>query len=169
MFAIKIKNIWNFSIWACAGESEKFNSNYTSTNIDNQFLINLPGSYSFNLDYKFLHWFVGFVDGEGNFHIRILDLKEDSFKSVQFIFQIGLHKDDIKVLEYIKNTIKCGHISKSGNRVNFFVNDINSLKNIILPIFDNINLNSSKFHHFQLFKKALLLAANKEHLTPSGA
>jgi len=95
-------------------------------------------------------------------------LKENTYKNAQFTFQIGLHEDDLKVLEYIMNTIKCGHIFKSKNRVNFFVNDINSLLYTIIPIFDNVNLNSSKYHHFLLFKKAVILTKNKKHLSDEG-
>lgn len=75
---------------------------------------------------EFLEWFVGFTDGEGNFNIKLTDFNHNNFKYVQFTFQIGLHKDDITVLEYIMNNLKCGHISKSDNRINYFVNDINS-------------------------------------------
>ena len=87
---------------------------------------------------------------------------------MQLTFQIGLHKDEIKTLEFIKNTLKCGHISQSNNRINYFVNDINSLANILLPIFENVNLNSSKYHSYLLFKKATLLVANKQHLSENG-
>ena len=73
----------------------------------------------------------------GNFNIKLTDFNHNNFKYVQFTFQIGLHKDDIQVLEFIMNTLKCGHISKSGNRVNYFINDKNSLLNIVLPIFNN--------------------------------
>lgn len=66
------------------------------------------------------------------------------------------------------DTLKCGHISKSGNKINFFVNDQDSLLNIIIPIFNYVNLNSSKYHHFVLFKKALSLINNKEHFTDKG-
>lgn len=111
---------------------------------------------------------MGFTDGEGNFHIKTTDLKENTFKNVQFTFQIGLHKDDLQVLEYIMNTLKCGHISKSGNRVNYFINDKNSLLNIVLPIFNNTNLNSSKYYQFKLFEKAVLLTNDKQHLLPQG-
>ena len=34
------------------------------------------------------------------------------------------------------NTLKCGHISKSKDKINYFVNDINSLLYVIIPIFD---------------------------------
>jgi len=110
---------------------------------------------------------VGFTDGEGNFNIKLTGL-ENTFKNVQFTFQIGLHIDDIETLQYIKDNLKCGHISKSGNRVNYFVNDINSLINVIIPVFTNFSLNSSKFHHFMLFKKAVLSTKNKFHLSNQG-
>jgi hypothetical protein len=66
------------------------------------------------------------------------------------------------------NTIKCGHISKSKDKINFFVNDINSLLNVIIPIFTNVNLNSSKYYHFELFKKAVSLTDRKNHLSDEG-
>ena len=64
----------------------------------------------------------------------------------------------------------------SQNRVNYFVNDIRghrsavapSLLYIIIPIFNKINLNSSKYHHFELFKRAVLLTKDKEHLPNEG-
>jgi hypothetical protein len=95
-------------------------------------------------------------------------LNDNTYKYAQFTFQIGLHKDEIKVLEYIMNTLKCGHISKSKDKINFFVNDLNSLLYVIIPIFDYVNLNSSKYHHFELFKKALLLTKDKNHLSEKG-
>ena len=38
-------------------------------------------------------------------------------------FQIGLHIDDLFILEYIKNYLNCGHISISGKFCNYFIND----------------------------------------------
>ena len=111
---------------------------------------------------------MGFTDGEGNFNIKLTGLENTTFKNVQFTFQIGLHIDDIETLQYIKDNLKCGHISKSGNRANYFVNDINSLINVIIPVFINFPLNSSKFHHFMLFKKAVLSTKNKFHLSNQG-
>ena len=54
------------------------------------------------------------------------------------------------------------------DKVNFFVNDINSLLYIIIPIFEHVNLNSSKYHHFLLFKKAVMLKKDKKHLSNEG-
>jgi len=145
---------------------ESNNVSVSNTN-KNKLLITLPTS-TFYLNREFIEWLVGFTDGEGNFSIRLTALTDSTYKSAQFTFQIGLHKDDIKVLEYIMNTLKCGHISKYKDRVNYFVNDINSLLYVILPIFDYVNLNSSKYHHFEIFKKAVLLTKDKKHLTDKG-
>lgn len=127
-----------------------------------------PDLVPYYLTKEFIEWFVGFTDGEGNFNIKITGLMNNTFKNVQFTFQIGLHKDELKVLEYIMNTLQCGHISQSNNRVNYFVNDLNSLLDIIIPIFDYVNLNSSKYHHYELFKKAVELTKDKSHLSDKG-
>lgn len=66
------------------------------------------------------------------------------------------------------NTLKCGHISKSKDRINFFVNDINYLLYVIIPLFDYVNLNSSKYHSFELFKKAVFLTKDKSQLLENG-
>lgn len=143
-----------------AGKAEKLNISIPTTSTKE--------ANSYSLDRRFLEWFVGFTDGEGNFHIRLTDFKDTNYKYAQFTFQINLHKDEIEVLEYIKNTLKCGHISKSKDKVNYFVNDINSLLYVIIPIFNYVNLNSSKYHHFKLFEKAVLLTENKYHLSTEG-
>ena len=146
-----------------------------NTNVNNKLLIIIPSyknkeANSYYLEKSFLEWFVGFTDSEGNFNIKITGLTDNTFKNVQFTFQIGLHKDEIKVLEYIMSILKCGHISKSKSkdRINYFINDINSLLYVIIPIFNYINLNSSKYHHFILFKKAVMLTKDKNHLLNKG-
>ena len=105
---------------------------------------------------EFLEWFVGFTDGgrAGNFNIKLTDFNNNNFKYVQFTslrLQIGLHKDDITVLEYIMNNLKCGHISKSDNRINYFVNDINSLKNNLLINWIRITLKNKIWKINQLW------------------
>jgi cytochrome c oxidase subunit 3 len=149
------------------------NVEMNNNNKTNNLLITMPSfnnkeSESYFLEKNFLEWFVGFTDAEGNFNIKLSNLNNNTFKRVQFTFQIGLHEDDREVLSYIMNTLKCGHISKSKGRVNFFVNDLNSLLHIIIPIFDYVNLNSSKYYHFELFKKAVFLTKDKSHLLDKG-
>ena len=136
-----------------------------SSNSD-KLLITLPESnHSYFIDKQFIEWLVGFTDAEGNFHIKLTDLQDNTFKYVQFTYQIGLHEDEVEVLEYIMNTLKCGHITKSKGKVNYFVNDLNSLLNIIIPIFNYVNLNSSKYHHFVSFSKAVELKRDSKKLS----
>jgi hypothetical protein len=66
------------------------------------------------------------------------------------------------------NNLKCGHISRSQDRVNYFVNDRISLLYVILPIFNTINLNSSKYHKFKVFNKAVSLMKDNSHLYDKG-
>lgn len=111
----------------------------------------------FILDGHFLEWFCGFTDSSGNFTITLRNKDDNNrispYTSAMLTFQISLHLDDKKALERIKNKLQCGKISVSEtdchNKCNFFVNDIFSLVNIIQPIFDNVQLNSSKNLKFQ--------------------
>lgn len=140
-------------------------------NSEDGLLITLPETSQsllenhYTIDKQFIEWLVGFTDAEGNFHIKLTDLKDNTFKYVQFTFQIGLHEDEVELLELIKNTLKCGHISKSKGKVNYFVNDLNSLLYIIIPLFNHVNLNSSKYHHFVSFMKAVELKRNNKNLS----
>lgn len=111
---------------------------------------------------------MGFVDAEGNFHIKITGLSNNTDKNIQLTFQIGLHVNDPKVVEYIMNNIKCGHITTSANRVNFFFNYKLSLKHVVIPIFNYVNLNSSKYHHFIAFENAFNIVKTNNHLNQTG-
>lgn len=58
-------------------------------------MITLPNSVNkaevlpYSLRKEFIEWFVGFTDGEGNFNIKLTGLTDNTFKYVQFTFQIG--------------------------------------------------------------------------------
>src|SRR5467141_3106147 len=83
-------------------------------------------------------------------------------------FQIDLHIDELPLLEHIKNKLNCGHISITNSRCNYFVNDKTSLIQVILPIFNFVKLNSSKYYQFLIFEKAINLVKEKKHLSPEG-
>jgi hypothetical protein len=123
---------------------------------------------TFYLNSKFLEWLSGFTDAEGNFNISFRNLINDKYNSLILTFQIGLHIDDLNLLIFIKENLNCGHISISGSRSNYFVNDQASLINVILPIFNFVKLNSSKYYQFLIFEKAVKLIKNKKHLSPEG-
>jgi cytochrome c oxidase subunit 3 len=138
-----------------------------SNNEENKLMINLKGK-TFYLHKNFLQWFVGFVDAEGNFNISLRNFKENKYNSYILTFQIGLHIDDIDILNSIHKKLKSGHISVSGYRCNYFINDKDSLINVILPIFKFVELNSSKYYDYLIFEKAANLVKNKLHLSSNG-
>lgn len=127
------------------------NKNYSylvsNTDRDNKLNITLPPFTSeinsYFLDRRFLEWFAGFTDGEGNFHIRltsasntVVDKKNTTYKYVQFTFQIGLHKHELEVLEYIKNTLKCGQEGEHVHNLPFPSTSHNNLINSVAGKFN---------------------------------
>lgn len=115
-----------------------------------------------------MEWLSGFTDAEGNFNISLRNFKNNKYNSIILTFQIGLDIDDLNLLKIIKENLNCGHISISGSRCNYFVNDQASLIYVILPIFNFVSLNSSKYSQFLIFEKAIKLIKNKKHLSLEG-
>nr|YP_010846157.1 LAGLIDADG homing endonuclease [Cyathus stercoreus]WEV87344.1 LAGLIDADG homing endonuclease [Cyathus stercoreus] len=116
----------------------------------------------------FLEWLSGFTDAEGNFNITLRKFNGNTYSSVMLTFQICLHIDDLFLLENIKKQLNCGHISISGSKCNFFINDKPSLVQVVLPIFNYIKLNSSKYYQFLIFEKAVNLYKDNKHLSTEG-
>jgi hypothetical protein len=140
----------------------------TIKNKEGLFQFTTEKNKSFSLNTEFLLWLSGFADAESNFNISLRNYKDNKYNSFVITFQIGLHIDDLPVLNYIRSNLNCGHISISGNKCNYFVNDQYSLINIILPIFKTVQLNSSKYYQFLIFEKAVNLIKDKKHLSSFG-
>lgn len=116
---------------------------------------------------KFLQWFVGFTDAEGNFSING-HLKKDklTIASFSFIFKIGLHKDDEKVLRDIKDRLGIGGVRIYKDECIFSVTDQKGIA-LLIDIFDKYNLNTSKYLDYLDFKKAFHFYCNRdENLSP---
>ena len=145
------------------------NSNQPNKLVEKKIFLKSKKS-KFFIERSFLLWLSGFVDAEGNFNISLRNLDEVGLKynSLLLTFQIGLHIKDLSILKVIQQKLHCGHISISNDRCNYFINDHDSLINIIVPIFEFVNLNSSKKFHFKIFKQAVNLLINKKHLTIQG-
>lgn len=121
-----------------------YNKNYFATLPLKQNTLTLlnKNKESFNLDINFWQWLAGFSDAEGNFSITLrnkgLSKKSLTYSSVSLTFQIGLHIDDLRALELIKQKLQCGSISmpapyeiKNGIRIysgtNKWVSDANKV------------------------------------------
>lgn len=133
------------------------------------FTLPLESNSKKGLDPNFV---TGFTDAEGCFMIRIIkDKRQKLGWVVKPIYKIGLHSKDIEILYKIQKFFKdTGTIDTRTNRdvSEFIVQDIKSIRNVIVPHFDNFPLQSAKLIDYQLWKKCILLIANKEHLTQEG-
>lgn len=99
---------------------------------------------------NFYEWFCGLADAESSFFFRVRS------NIVEFEFKIALHKDDLPVLLYIKETLGIGKIDISGKTAAFRVGRHDELL-IIFEIFENFPLNSTKYLNYLDFKKAFEL------------
>lgn len=69
-----------------------------------------------DLDQKFINWFAGVIDGDGNFDIRSLNGKK-----VLKTIRIKLHVRDLRILSHIKDSLKIGRIKIYGSHATYIV------------------------------------------------
>nr|YP_009574415.1 hypothetical protein [Arthrobotrys musiformis]QBM31683.1 hypothetical protein [Arthrobotrys musiformis] len=110
--------------------------------------------------HDFYWWFVGFSDGESNFSIVPNYVENDNINKFNFRFTIGLHKDDKIVLVYIQNLLDIGYIYETDKECKFIVSDKEGIIKLI-NIFDNYNLNTTKYLDYLNFKEAFNLYHNR--------
>ena len=115
-------------------------------------------------------WIVGFVDGEGCFHVGIN--KNDSMSlgfQVLPEFTVVQHEVDEQVLHAFKAYFRCGVVRKNhGTRLSYRVRGQENLRDRIIPFFENHKLKTRKRVDFEKFRKVILLIEKGEHLTPEG-
>ena len=119
-------------------------------------------------------WIVGFVDGEGCFHISIN--KNDTMTSgfqVLPEFTVVQHEKDVQVLHALKAYFGCGVVrvnrkDKTSTRMAYRVRSIKHLLDIIAPFFLKHSLKTTKNVEFRKFRTVLLMMNKSEHLTSEG-
>ena len=114
-------------------------------------------------------WIVGFVDGEGCFHVSLQSHPEMS-SGYQVIpeFVVVQHKRDIQVLYALKKFYGFGVVRQNhGDRYAFRVRKLDGLKTIS-DFFMKHSLKTKKNVDFRKFRKILLLMEKKKHLTAEG-
>ena len=115
-------------------------------------------------------WIVGFVDGEGCFHVGInKNLSMTSEYQVLPEFTVTQHQRDIKVLYALKAYFSCGVVRVNhDNRYCYRVRQFSHLTQIIVPFFEKHKLLTTKRLDFEKFRTVLLMMQNKQHLTQTG-
>ena len=119
-------------------------------------------------------WIVGFVDGEGCFHISI-NKNEMMTLGYQVLpeFTVVQHEKDVKVLHALKAYFRCGVVrvnrkDKTSTRMAYRVRNVKHLLDIISPFFLEHQLKTQKNVEFRKFRKVLLLMDKGKHLTGEG-
>lgn len=111
----------------------------------------------------------GFTDAEGCFRISILKNKEIRTQWwVQAVFRITLHRKDKAILDLIQSTLGVGKVYTTGpDAFSLEVCTVKGLR-VIIAHFDKYPLISQKWADFELFKLAVNIMLNEEHLTMEG-
>lgn len=108
----------------------------------------------------------GFTDAEGCFSLRIRRRSKNLrwYSEVRYI--ISLHKKDFNTLERIKAYFGgVGNIMIHGkDSVQYVVASLDQINTKIVPHFESYELKTQKFADYLLFKMAIDIIKNKEHL-----
>ena len=115
-------------------------------------------------------WVVGFVDGEGCFHIGI-NRNQEMKLGIQVLpeFTVVQHQVDEQVLYALKAYFGCGVVRKNhGTRLCYRVRGHENLRSKIIPFFEKHQLKTRKRIDFAKFRKVVLLMEKKEHLSQDG-
>ena len=115
-------------------------------------------------------WIVGFVDGEGCFHIGI-NKNQKLTLGFQVLpeFTVVQHERDINILYALKTYFQCGVVRRNhGQRWCYRVRSLKHLDNIILPFFEKHELKTKKKINFLKFRRVVILMKRREHLTGHG-
>lgn len=98
---------------------------------------------------EFIDWFVGFTDGEGCF--LVLFIKNETYVVLNFV--IELHVDDIDILYRIAQNLGIGKVIKikNHNSARFYVSKFDEIIKVLIPIFQEFPLQTTKHLDFIIF------------------
>ena len=115
-------------------------------------------------------WIVGFVDGEGCFHVSINPHNEmTAGYQVLPEFTVVQHERDVQLLHAMKAYFGCGVVRKNhGDRMAYRVRGLEHLTQKIVPFFEKHSLKTQKRHDFLKFRQVLLKIQSGDHLTAQG-
>lgn len=115
-------------------------------------------------------WIVGFVDGEGCFHVSINPHPEmTAGAQVLPEFTVVQHERDVQVLHALKAYFGCGVVRRNnGDRMAYRVRGHEHLSKNIIPFFEKHLLKSRKRVEFIKFREVVNLMSRGEHLQADG-
>jgi hypothetical protein len=110
------------------------------------------------IDDDFGHWFAGFTDGEGCFYIGYTRYSDQKYFYPKF--SISQRADDIKLLEFIRDSLAMGIVyvhDRIGqiNPVAQYVVTNQSGWERLIALFEKYPLRSKKIHDFEIWKMSV--------------
>jgi len=115
-------------------------------------------------------WIVGFVDGEGCFHVGI-NKHADMTAGYQVLpeFTVVQHERDVQTLHALKAHFGCGVVrTNHGDRMAYRVRSKDHLLERIIPFFEKHKLKTKKRIDFQKFRKIVRMMGDDRHLASEG-
>lgn len=111
-------------------------------------------------------WIVGFVDGEGCFHVSVNAHPEMS-AGFQVLpeFTVVQHERDVQILHALKSYFGCGVVRKNnGDRMAYRVRGYEHLSKTVIPFFEKHPLKTRKRVDFIKFRDIVILMSRGDHL-----
>jgi hypothetical protein len=114
-------------------------------------------------------WVVGFVDGEGCFHVSInRQARMTTGWQVLPEFRVVQHSRDEAILNRLQQFFSAGSVVVNHDtRKELRIRKLGDLKRVV-AFFEKHPLQTKKKHDFQIFSEILLLMESNEHLTAEG-
>lgn len=115
------------------------------------------------------YYFAGFVDGEGSFHLTFRR-RQDYKLPWKVSLCLNVSQKDKVVLALLKRHLQCGELRyKSDDVWMFEVNNLNSIRDNVIPFFTRFGfLSAKKKRDFAIFQRMAALMQAGAHLTRDG-
>ena len=115
------------------------------------------------------YYFAGFVDGEGSFHLTFRR-RQDYKLPWKVSLCLNVSQKDKVILALLKRHLQCGEIRyKSGDVWMYEVNNLNAIRNNVIPFFRRFGfLSAKKKRDFAIFQQMAELMAVGAHLSRDG-
>ncbi len=117
-----------------------------------------------------VQWIVGFVEGEGCFHVSISPNKEKTTGfDVLTEFRVVQHEQNVQVLYALKEHFGCGVVrTNDEQRMVYKVQKKQHLLERILPFFMKHSMKTKRNVEFRKFRRLLLMIEKNMDLTTEG-
>ena len=115
------------------------------------------------------YYIAGFVDGEGSFMLKFRP-RPDFSTGWKVALTFNVSQKDQVILALIKRHLGCGTMFQKGGGVWMYeVNNLNSLRDHVVPFFRRFGfLSGKKKRDFATFRKMLEVFLEGRHTTPEG-